>query len=372
MSSMSSRRRAAVNTDIRKVLIVNIFGIGDVLFTTPLISQLKAGIPGVYIGYLANPRTAPLLSANPRIDKVFVYDRDAETQLYRRSKIQFLKKLRDDLREIKSEQFDLVIDLSLNSSTSFLMWAAGIKKRMGFNYRNRSPLLTHKIELEGYHDKHVAEYYQMFLEQLGITPKTLPLEIHVGEQDERWAKDILAKNDLEPSRVIGMVPGGGASWGKEAVYKRWSAENYSKLADKIIEKFSSAIILMGDPREKDLCAQVAKGMRHKAIQLAGQTSIQQLAALCRQCRFVVLNDGGPLHIAVAAGAKTVSIFGPVNENVYGPYPRNGHIVITKTIACRPCYRRFRKAGCDHISCLTLLTVDEVFERIQESHERAVY
>ncbi|HQP10619.1 MAG TPA: hypothetical protein PKV41_04475 [Candidatus Omnitrophota bacterium] len=68
-------------------------------------------------------------------------------------------------------------------------------------------------------------------------------------------------------------------------------------------------------------------------------------------------------MAVAAGTRTVSIFGPVDENVYGPYPRGNHIVIKKELACRPCYRRFRRARCEHISCLNQLTVEEVLERI---------
>ena len=70
-------------------------------------------------------------------------------------------------------------------------------------------------------------------------------------------------------------------------------------------------------------------------------------------------------MAVAAGAKTVSLIGPVDENIYGPYPMTGHGVVTKEIACRPCYRKFRRADCDHISCLRQITVDEVFKKVEE-------
>ena len=80
---------------------------------------------------------------------------------------------------------------------------------------------------------------------------------------------------------------------------------------------------------------------------------------------MIVNDGGPLHIAVAAGVQTASIFGSVDETVYGPYPIGSHIVIKKEIACRPCYQRFRKAACGHISCLNQITVEEVLERIEE-------
>jgi len=352
--------------NVRKILIINIFGIGDVLFTTPLIANIKTNFPQMFVGYVANRRTAPLVLDNPKIDRVFIYERDEYHALYRKSRIRFLKRFLEDLKAIQKENFDLVIDFTLNGNTSFLMWLIGIKERMGFNFKNRSPFLTRKIKLEGYEGKHIVEYYLTFCQELGLPLSEPHMEIPISQEEEYWAQKILQRNNLSWSKpLVGLVPGGGASWGKEAVYKLWSAENYAKLADKIVEKFAAAIILMGDQQEKDLCARVAKSMQHKPILLAGQTTIKQLAALCALCRCVIVNDGGPLHVAVTAGAKTVSIFGPVDEKVYGPYPSENHVVVTKDIACRPCYRRFRRAQCEHISCLSTLTVEEVFERIRE-------
>ncbi len=89
-----------------------------------------------------------------------------------------------------------------------------------------------------------------------------------------------------------------------------------------------------------------------------------MAALLQLCRLVIVNDGGPLHVAVAAGVKTASMFGPVDPVVYGPYPSLGHTIIQKGLACQPCYRQFRKASCDHLSCLRDLSVEEVFNKIE--------
>jgi ADP-heptose:LPS heptosyltransferase len=120
---------------------------------------------------------------------------------------------------------------------------------------------------------------------------------------------------------------------------------------------------LGDKAEENLCTDIARVMRQKCVVACGQTTIHQFASLSKKCHVMIVNDGGPLHIAVAAGARTVSIFGPVDERVYGPYPKENHVVISKNIACRPCYRRFRRASCDHISCLKTITVDEVLERV---------
>lgn len=352
--------------DSTKILIINIFGIGDVLFTTPLLSNIKAHAPGCRIFYLANRRTAPVLMEYADIEKVFVYERDEFVEVYKRSKREYWQKGRKLLAEIKAEKFDVVLDLSLNGSMSFFMSRLGIPQRIGYNYKNRSPFLTTKIPLKGYEERHVIEYYLDLLKPLGIAATHRAMHIPIPEDERMWARLHLEHNNLQEQKPVLLLPGGGASWGKDADYKRWPAENYAKIADKIIEKFSAPIILMGDKKEKELCSRVGSLMKHKPLDFSGQTSIIQLAAMASVSRAVIVNDGGPLHIAVAAKAKTVSIFGPVDERVYGPYPADSHVVITKPLACRPCYRRFRRADCGHVSCLKTLTVEEVFEKIESA------
>src|SRR5208283_1549917 len=105
--------------NFKKILIINPYGIGDVLFTTPVISNLRRSYPQATIAYLANARTADFIKMNPDIKQVF--------------------------------------DFSLNSSFGFLCVACGIKKRIGFDYRGRGRFLTDKIPLKGYEDKHVIE-----------------------------------------------------------------------------------------------------------------------------------------------------------------------------------------------------------------------
>ncbi len=349
-----------------KILIINPFGIGDVLFTTPLISNLKNHWPDCWIGYLANRRTAVFLSGYPKVDRVFVYERDAFLETYHRSKGAFIREMNQFAQTLRQERFDCVIDLSLNSSFNFLTWFLGIKKRIGFNYKNRSYFLTTKIALKGYEGRHVVEYYLSLLEPLGLTIRTRQLELPVKKEEEGWADAVLAQSGISSKRLlVGLIPGGGASWGKDATYKRWPAEKYAKLADKIVEKFSATIILMGDSNEEELCHRVAGLMTGPSIQFCGKTTIGQCAALLKRCQLNVVNDGGPLHIAVAVGAKTISIFGPVDDQVYGPYPLDQHLVVKNDIACRPCYRRFRMARCSHHNCLTNINVEDVFRKVEQ-------
>ncbi len=350
----------------KRILIVNIFGIGDVLFTTPLISNIKKDIPDAFIGYVCNKRTAPLLENNPQVNKIFLYEKDDFVEVSRRSKIELMKKIFSLFREIKKEKFDLVIDLSLFKYASFFLMLAGIKVRIGFNYKNRSPFLTKEIKLMGYENRHVVEYYLDLLKEIGFLTDHKTLQVFVKDKDLVWAQDFLSRNGISPKeRLFGIFPGGGASWGKDAGLKRWPAERFSQLADKIIEKFSVKVILLGNQAEQDICRQVANGMKQKGILACGEYSLGQSLALLKQCSWVVTNDGGPLHMAVGLGVKTVSIFGPVDENVYGPYPKANHVVASKRIACRPCYRRFKLSDCQHHGCLRDLQVEEVFKVVTE-------
>ena len=91
----------------------------------------------------------------------------------------------------------------------------------------------------------------------------------------------------------------------------------------------------------------------------------QFAALLAKSSLVIVNEGGFLHVAVGLGILTVSFFGPQNEAIYGPYPKQGHVVVSKKIACRSRYRRFRVAQCSHHNCLKTLSVDDVLAQIQE-------
>jgi lipopolysaccharide heptosyltransferase II len=246
-----------------------------------------------------------------------------------------------------------------------VMALAGIPKRVGFDYRSRGTFLTKKIPFHGYEGRHVVEHYLDLLKEIDVPVVDRNMELHIPEEDQKWAKEWFRQKALVFVKpLIAVFPGGGASWGKSAVLKRWPVEKYAKLTDKMIEKFNAHIILMGNEGERELCQAIAQTSLATVHVVAGELSITQSAALLKQCSLVVCNDGGPLHVAVAAGVPTVSIFGPVDDKVYGPYPVGKHIVVKKGLACQPCYRRFRMANCSHINCLNQLDVDEVLNKIE--------
>jgi len=350
------------------VLIINPFGIGDVLFSTALVESLGRQVEGCHIGFLCNRRTEDLLKNNPLIDWVFVFEKDEYRDLWNKSKTECIKKFISFLKDIKAKRFDTVIDLSLSRQFGFITWLIGIPRRIGLNYKNRGIFLTDKIDIAGYNEKHIVEYYLSLLGLIELKPTANYLMLYISDDDRKWAKDFLAANGIqEGDLVVGVVPGGGASWGKDAVVKHWKKEKFAEVADHLAEKHNAKILILGSEAEKDICETVKKNMKTPAIDACGSTTLLQFAALSGMCNLVIANDGGPLHIAVAMGARTVGIFGPVDENVYGQYPSSEkHKVVTGKAECRPCYKNFKLRKCDIKKCLDTVTAEEVFDAAAEA------
>lgn len=339
------------------------------LFSTPLISNLKVADPEGYIGYICNMRAKDALYDNPQLNEIFIFEKDEYRNLWKQSKFKCIKSFILFLAQIKKRKFDLAIDLSLGYQYSLFLWLIGIKKRIGYNYRNRGRFLTHKITISGYEDKPIADYYLDLLKFIDIRPERFELTMPIPEKAKDWTNEFFKKNGLkEQDLVIGIIPAGGASWGKNFSYRHWPWENYAELADRLVTELKAKVIIFGDSSEQDICSQVQNCMQEELICACGKTSFKQFAAMLAKCSLVVCNDGGPLHVAISQDVKTVSIFGPVNEKVYGPYPPGKkHIVVTKNIECRPCYEKFKVPLCRrNRQCVRGITADEVLKIIKEN------
>ncbi len=352
---------------MKKFIFVNPFGIGDVLFTTPVIRAIRDNYPDAFIGYWCNERVEGLLKNNPHIDKIFAFSMGDFKRVRNESVIESTSKLLKLLWNIKREKFEICLDFSSEHRYSLLAKILGIKRRVGFNYKNRGRFLTDKIDTYGYSSKHVVEYYLDLLKPLGITPKDQNLELKITEINRAKAQSILTRLKVDPQELlIGIAPGAGGSWGKDAALKHWPAIKYAQLAQEIVNNFKCKILLLGDEPERPIADIISAAVKGKVIDLVGKTSLEELTAVIENLNILITNDGGPLHIAIALGVKTVSIFGPVDDLVYGPYPKSAkHIVIKEDVSCQPCYQDFKTPICDKDrECLKNISVDRVSQAVR--------
>lgn len=353
---------------MKKFLILNPFGIGDALFTTPLIAAIKKADAENLVSYWCNQRVEELLSDNPQLDKIFALSRGDLKKIFHRSKLEGIKKAVSIYHGIKKEKFDLVFDFSLDSRYGFLLKSMGIPQRLGFDYKGRGRYLTRKIALEGYSGKHIVQYYQQLLELAGLNSQAGNLSLFLNAEAKHKAETLLSTGGInKKSLLIGIAPGGGASWGQDAARKHWGAVNFAQLTDMLISRLGAQVVILGGPEELPLSQTMKANSKHAPLDLIGKTSLKELAALIDKLDLLAANDGGPLHMAVALNKKTVSVFGPVDEDVYGPYPKSDrHIVITnKDITCRPCYRAFRLNECLNTRrCIEDIPAEEVFTAVK--------
>jgi ADP-heptose:LPS heptosyltransferase len=173
---------------------------------------------------------------------------------------------------------------------------------------------------------------------------------NVTEDDRKHASALLNGT----GKYALLLP--GTNWAT----KRWPVENYAALVTPLRERFGLTSIVAGSPDEADLAAQVG------GTNLAGKTTLRQLAALIERAAVVIANDSGPMHIAAGMNRPLVTLFGPTNPVRTGPYRRED-CVLRIDIPCSPCYSR----KCSHQSCLKWLGIEAVLQLAKEQMRRAV-
>jgi len=197
------------------------------------------------------------------------------------------------------------------------------------------------------------------------------------EFDVKVASQLLARTPAGTSliyaylapdgEIIAVAPGGGKTWGTNALYKQWSPERFAEAANRLTLGHEYKILLIGDRAERALLQRVSSLLREPGIVAAGE-SLERVSALLLRSRLFLGNDGGLLHLANALGIRSVSIYGPVDAAVYGPYGKDtSHVVVSADVECRPCYKQFRyESGCTHRDCLQALSVEEALRKITDT------
>lgn len=337
--------------EAKRILIVNVNWLGDVLFSTPFIRAVKNNFPNAYIACMVAPRCREVLQGNPCLDEIIVYDeKGIHAGLF--GKIKFI-------RQLKGYDFDTVFLLHRSFTRTLMAYLAGIPERIGYYTPKRSALLT-KAPKPPQPTLHRAKFYLNLLKALGLRTDDNGCEFFISGQDESWADGFLKASGIkEGQRIIIFNPGG--NW----LPKRWPAANFGLLADEITEHFGSMVKILISGSEKDLeLAQRISRIYKDAITACGLATLKQSAALFKKADLVISSDSGPLHIAVSVGANVIALFGPTSPLVTGPYKATGKkvVILHKDVGCRvPCY----DAGCVDYKCMSAITPQEVFEAVKK-------
>jgi len=352
-----------------KILIVNPYGIGDLLFATPLFNTIKKANPHSELHVLVGSRTKEILDSNKDVDNIIVDDRD----FWRGKKNGALRRLLY-LLKLRKNKYDTFMNLSLDVEYNFIAtYLLNIPCRIGFNFKGRGRCLNRKLPLpHGFYKNHVAQYYVQLLSlwKKNISSVESPT-YHFPLGNIKLQEKIFELFRDGESKLISIFPGGGASWGARAHWKMWPVEKFAQLADMIIQNTGAQVIVMGSPEEKELCDTMLTSMKEKAISLAGEIkSLAEVGLFLKNMNFVICNDSGIFHVSLSQSVPTLGIFGPVDETVYGSPKNTPHVLcVTSKIACRPCYYKFSLPECREPSCLIDLSVGDVYSNFKSLYEK---
>jgi heptosyltransferase-2 len=318
-----------------KILFITLSNIGDCVLTLPVLEALRDEYPKALISCLVPERPKEIFVNNSAVDKIIIFDKHAK--LKNKIKLFF---------SLSKEKFDIVVDLRNSFFGAFLP----AKKRS-------SPLRFIPGKFKHMKDRHL--FWACFAGYPFRSKKQQSLVI--SSEDISYIEGLLNEKSLSgSSKLIVVAPGARSQ------IKRWDKQNFSQLCGRLIKE-GWDIILAGDKTDEPVCTyvwqaslpdgQVGPG---RILNLCSKTSISQLAALLKKSRILITNDSAVMHLASYLNVPVAAIFGPTDENKYGPWSQE-KIVIKKDIFCRPC----EKAQCRFasLSCLSCLKVDDVFKQV---------
>jgi len=333
----------------KKILIFNVNWLGDVLFSTATIRNIRRNYPDSFIACIIPSRCYPILKGNPHLDEIIIFDeKDRHKGLFAQLNfIQFLK----------AKKFDTVFLLHRSFSRALICFLSGIPERFGYYTRKRGFILTKKIMAPDPNALHRIDYYLNIIEQAGLKVEDRFTEFFISEEDLKFVDDFLNKNNLAKNEFLVAINPGG-NW----LPKRWPKDYWAQLADRLISEFGAKVIITGSQKDIEEALEIKTKMKAEPILACGIFNLKQLGALAKRVDLFITADTGPLHIANAVGAKKIiALFGPTSPSITGPYPEKNVIILHKDVGCKvPCY----VVDCKDNRCMKAITPEEVIGQIK--------
>jgi len=348
-------------SNCRRILVVKLRHHGDVLLSSPLFTALKQAHPHLRIDALVYRETREMLSGHPAIDNLYCIDKQWK-KLGWRSHLGHEWAL---LKQLREQRYDLLIHLTESYRGVWLKHLCRIPDAVAKSYARRRGWLWRKTFNLSYPApllRHTVEVHLDAARKLGIQPppEHRRLMLEPGEEARAAVASLLAEHRLEQhSRFVAIHP--TSRW----MFKTWPAAKVAELIDRLAAKDIS-VVLTAAPDNKELAfVEAILGLsRSPVINLAGQLTLKQLAALIERASVFFGVDSVPMHMAAAVGTPLVALFGPSDERKWSPWMADADIIVSRQHPCRPC-EQDGCAGSKVSDCLHRLEVAEVADAIEQ-------
>jgi lipopolysaccharide heptosyltransferase I len=368
--------------DFRKILLIKLSALGDVVHTFPVLNKLRRRHPAARLDWLVTPGIGELLRHNPAISNVIEFARDDRSAAWwsRAWRLTPYVSAARLVAQLRAVEYDLVIDLQGQLRSGFFAFTSGAPVRIGFD-KPRADVwktLSRKIPDEARKhawqgaregsflaytdhialptlDIHPVERYLGVGPMLGLDDGAPDFSFPIPQEARARIDALVDYYEIAKAKLVVMAP--GTNWETKA----WRPDAFAEVARHFLQQ-GFAVTLAGSECERAVCDEVAK-LAPGAVNLAGETTLSELAALIARAALCVTNDSGPMHLATALGRPVVSVFGPTDQVWAGPYRRDG-AVVRAGLPCSPCYlRELRRCPHNH-DCMNNVAPAAVIERAE--------
>ncbi len=352
------------------ILIIKLGSIGDVVHTLPALAAIKRAVPAARVSWVVERRMAEVLRDNPMIDELIEIDMRAWRRVWRRTEGAATEDMREwslaaQVGRLRGKRYDVAIDFQGLMKSALVARIARARRRVGFAKGElREPLSRVLMDetIEAPAQSHIIRC------NLALAAGALGINVPDDAAEFQFPLGVLPEHEAEARRVISEASssdearGGftilnpGAGWWT----KQWSAERFGQLADLMWEREGLPSLVTFGRGEEELAARVVAASRAGAAR-AATISLRGFVALARRASIYIGGDTGPTHLAVAAGAPIVGLFGPTEWQRNGS-PHAADIVVERTdINCREdCHRR----ECGRWVCMDIET-ERVYRAVRE-------
>ena len=345
----------------RKILVIRLSAVGDVIRTLPAVKALKEKEPSSHIAWVVEEHSKSFLESQPEINEVILFPRKRWTKgiqspltWWRTS-----REVRDFAKGLRQKRFDVALDFHGRLKSGLISFVSGAPTRVGFDPRSSKEgnfLFSNvKVQLPR---ENINRYERnlLLLRGIGLEITDLKPVLHISTEERKWADVFFGQlSKALPGPLIAIHP-----WtSPQTPYKRWVGDRYSQLADRLVRELGARIIFTWGPGELEPVEKIRREMKEPSF-LAPQTdSLIRLGEIFRRCNLYIGGDTGPMHVASLVGTPIVAIWGPTHPVVNEPFGK--HKMVRKEVGCNPCRKQF----CKEVTCLTSVTVEDVFQAARE-------
>lgn len=335
--------RSVMLKNRKRILLVSVNWLGDLLFLTPAIRAIRRAYPDSFIAALSPRRGMDLLQGNPHLNAVIPMPEGRG--------IPHLAGWFPLIGRLRAERFDTAFLFHRSFTRAAAVWAAGIPERIGYRTAKRGWLLTTAVVMPPPDTLHKVDLLLRVVEAAGIRADGRHYDAGILPEDARAAGDLARELGLKPSdRVVALHA--GANW----LLKRWPARRFAELADRLSERYGAKVLFIGGEGDRPLIERIAGEMKTRPLVSAGRTTFRQMGALLKHTKLLISNDSGPLHMGMAAGVPVVALFGPTDPKLTGPVNGAKATILFGSIGCPvPCYQ----LRCPANLCMEQITVEDV-------------